>query len=125
MDKWQQAIDNQMVICHLGIAKDEDDPEKLLNMIIDWHVDVNLDPAISSRAHKLMVDGLNIGGQWGSLDNSETRELIKNLLEVCDEGMSHTDDCMTNYYSNVKCTCQKGKTMKQAREWLDRNGQEL
>lgn len=53
-DKWRQAIDHEMVVAHLGVAKPEDDPAALLHKIIQWHVDVALDPAVSASARALI-----------------------------------------------------------------------
>lgn len=55
-DKWRQAIDHEMVVAHLGVAKPEDDPSALLRKIIQWHVDVALDPAVSAGARALIEE---------------------------------------------------------------------
>jgi hypothetical protein len=57
-DKWRRAIDHEMVIAHLGVANPDDEPAALLQKIIQWHVDVALDPGISRRARSLVDDGL-------------------------------------------------------------------
>lgn len=49
-----KAIDNEMVTCCLGVCKD---PVNDLYNIINWHVDVALDPAVSSDAAALIEKG--------------------------------------------------------------------
>ncbi len=57
MNKWQRAIDEEMVMTSQGVANDDDDPKVLLNKIITWHVQVALDPAVSSDAQALYQRG--------------------------------------------------------------------
>lgn len=55
-DKWRWAIDRELVCAHLGVANPDGDPVKLLSELIQWHVDVALDPRVSSAARKLQED---------------------------------------------------------------------
>lgn len=52
---YKEAIDEAMVVRHLGIA--EGDPIKELNTIISWEVGVALDPSVSSAAQALIDEG--------------------------------------------------------------------
>lgn len=53
-DKWRQAIDDALIVAHLGTAEHDDDPVVLLEKLIKWHVDVALDPAVSEKAIALI-----------------------------------------------------------------------
>lgn len=47
---WQQAIDDELVAAHLGVAQDGvplEYAKKRLNDLICWHIDVALDPAVN------------------------------------------------------------------------------
>ena len=47
---WQEAVDHQRVITHLGIANDiatQEEAHKALNEVIAWHVNVAIDPAVN------------------------------------------------------------------------------
>jgi len=55
-DGWQLAIDDQMVIAHIDTT-DGGDPVKCLRQVIDWHVAVALDPAVSESAQALIDRG--------------------------------------------------------------------
>lgn len=47
---WQEAVDHQRVITHLGIANDiatQEEAHKALNEVITWHVNVAIDPAVN------------------------------------------------------------------------------
>jgi hypothetical protein len=52
---WKDAIDNELVVAHLGVAGD--DPRADLNKLINWHCAVALDPAVSSDAAALIERG--------------------------------------------------------------------
>lgn len=55
-DKWRWAIDRELVMAELGIAHPDGNPVELLNAVIQWHVDVALDPRVSAAARKLQED---------------------------------------------------------------------
>ena len=47
---WQEAVDHQRVITHLGIANNnatQEEAHKALNEVITWHVEVSNDPAVN------------------------------------------------------------------------------
>lgn len=47
---WLQAIDEEMVSCHLAVANSTDtyeEAKKKLNTLIDWHVQVATDPSVN------------------------------------------------------------------------------
>lgn len=56
MDPWQLAIDDELVTCHLGTTDGGyTDPREALKAIIDWHVQVALDPTVSKEAAQLIA----------------------------------------------------------------------
>lgn len=61
------AIDHQLVIAGIGIAKPEDDPYELINKLITYHVQLARDPLVSEEAQKLAADGRRL--EW-SLKNA-------------------------------------------------------
>lgn len=52
---WQEAIDNELVVCHLGTTETYSDPRDALLRVINWHVAVALDPAVSEAARSLQA----------------------------------------------------------------------
>lgn len=87
-DKWRQAIDHEMVVAHLGVAKPEDDPAALLRQVIQWHVDVALDPAVSGQARKLVQAEREA---WraslepafrGRMGSEQVREIIQSAIRA-------------------------------------------
>jgi len=59
---YRDAIDEALVVRHLGTAKG--DPRKELNDILSWEVAVALDPRVSSAAQALIDSG---GAQAGKM----------------------------------------------------------
>ena len=51
---WRQAIDEALIVCALDCTSSHDDPKAALSKLIDWHVQVALDPAVSSAAQALI-----------------------------------------------------------------------
>ncbi len=51
---WRDAIDEALVVAHLGVATE---PYDDLNRLLEWHHDVWLDPAVSSDAQALIDRG--------------------------------------------------------------------
>jgi phosphoenolpyruvate-protein kinase (PTS system EI component) len=49
---WRDTVDDMLTVCH-EIAGD--DPRKSINRLINWHVSVALDPAVSSDAAQLVA----------------------------------------------------------------------
>lgn len=56
-DQWKQAIDDELVCCHIGTVDTFPDAKTALKNLIDWHVQIALDPAISSDARALVERG--------------------------------------------------------------------
>jgi hypothetical protein len=52
---WREAIDAELVCLHLGTADSFLDAGAALNAVVNWHVEIALDPAVSSAA-KALVD---------------------------------------------------------------------
>ena len=47
---WQQAIDDELISSHLGVADDYatlDDARQALSELIRWHIDVATDPKVN------------------------------------------------------------------------------
>jgi len=53
-DQWKAAIDDELVCCHIGTTDSFPDARAALKNLIDWHVSVALDPAVSSDAQALI-----------------------------------------------------------------------
>lgn len=51
---WRQAIDEALIMCALDCPSSHDDPRAALSRLIDWHVQVALDPSVSSAAQALL-----------------------------------------------------------------------
>lgn len=49
---WRDAVDDMLTVCHMVAS---DDPRESINRLINWHVAVALDPAVSSDAAKLVA----------------------------------------------------------------------
>lgn len=56
---WRAAVDEMLTVCG-GVASD--DPRESINRLIDWHVQVALDPTVSSEAKELVDIGK--AAQW-------------------------------------------------------------
>jgi len=56
-DQWKAAIDDELVCCHIGTTDSFPDAKSALKNLIDWHVSVALDPAVSSDARALIDKG--------------------------------------------------------------------
>ena len=77
---YRDAIDEALVVRHLGIAKD--DPRKELNDILSWEVAVALDPRVSSAAQALIDSG---GAQAGKM-----REALEKIAYAPPGGVGPT-----------------------------------
>jgi hypothetical protein len=56
-NEWREAIDAELVCLHLGTADSFPDAGAALAALIDWHVQVALDPEVSSSAQALVDRG--------------------------------------------------------------------
>ena len=54
---WRDAIDAELICCHIGTADSFPDPKDALAALIDLHVQVALDPEVSSAAQALVDRG--------------------------------------------------------------------
>lgn len=54
---WRDVIDNELVSLHLDTADSFPDARSALQAVIDWHVKIALDPAVSSDAQALIDRG--------------------------------------------------------------------
>jgi hypothetical protein len=59
--KWRLAIDEAMVVAHIGVADEASDPHDCLNRLLEWHHDIWLDPAVCSEAQALVDKGKSEG----------------------------------------------------------------
>lgn len=56
---WLRAVDDAMVVTHLGVANEDDSYEVAktkLNNLIGWHIDVATDPAVNGGYRLVPVD---------------------------------------------------------------------
>jgi len=56
-DQWRDAIDNELVTAHLGTYESYSNAKSALSSLIQWHIEVALNPAISKRASDLVQLG--------------------------------------------------------------------
>ena len=54
---WQDAVIEQLVVAHIYRKEHATDPRKALQDLISWHVQVALDPQVSSDAQALVDRG--------------------------------------------------------------------
>ena len=63
-DEWREAVHAELVTTWTFSAENKDDPRKALQDIINWHVSVSLDPAVSSDAQALIERGKAMRDEW-------------------------------------------------------------
>ncbi len=63
-DEWREAVHDELVTTWTLSAENKDDPRKALQDIINWHVRVALDPAVSSDAQALIERGKAMRDEW-------------------------------------------------------------
>ena len=85
-NKWRDAVDDMLVTCH-EVASD--DPRESINRLINWHVTISLDPAVSSAAQELIARGRE----------EALNESIK-MLEELHERRKHMDN-YASYFANL------------------------
>jgi len=56
-NEWRTAIEDELICAHIGTADSFSDAQSALKSLIDWHVSVSLDPAVSSDAQALIDRG--------------------------------------------------------------------
>lgn len=54
---WKEEVIDQLVCCHIYNGTHEHNPRKAVNDLISWHVQVALDPQVSSDAQALIDRG--------------------------------------------------------------------
>ena len=63
-NEWREAVHDELVTTWTLSAENKDDPRKALQDIINWHVRVSLDPAVSSDAQALIERGKAMRDEW-------------------------------------------------------------
>jgi len=63
-NEWREAVHDELVTTWTLSAENKDDPRKALQDIINWHVRVALDPAVSSDAQALIERGKAMRDEW-------------------------------------------------------------
>ena len=63
-NEWREAVHDELVTTWTLSAENKDDPRKALQDIINWHVSVSLDPAVSSDAQALIERGKAMRDEW-------------------------------------------------------------
>lgn len=76
-DEWKNVITDELMFAHIYQSIHEIDPKKALTDIINWNVDVALDPAVSRDAQALI--------------KKERDECLKSVVEVLTK--RHIDEC--------------------------------
>ena len=61
---WRETVHDELVTTWTLSAENKDDPRKALQDIINWHVRVALDPAVSSDAQALIERGKAMRDGW-------------------------------------------------------------
>jgi hypothetical protein len=76
---YRQAIDDALVVRHLGVAGGN--PKEELGKILNWEVDVNLDPTVSEQAQALIDRGLAEANKIDDYQDvfKEIKEMAKDL----------------------------------------------
>jgi len=57
VDRWKEAVVNELMTAHIYGSSHQHDPKKAIQDVISWHVQVALDPQVSSDAQKLIDRG--------------------------------------------------------------------
>jgi len=91
---WREAIEEECTVAEIGWV---DDPVVSLRNLIDWHVKVSLDPAVSSDAQALMQRG-----------RADAEAELKRLLEI--ERM-RVVACMTVASANTRESAARAREM--------------
>ncbi len=63
-DEWGETVHDELVATWTLSSENKDDPRKALQDIINWHVRVALDPAVSSDAQALIERGKAMRDGW-------------------------------------------------------------
>ena len=63
-NEWREAVHDELVTTWTLSAENKDAPRKALQDIINWHVRVSLDPAVSSDAQALIERGKAVRDEW-------------------------------------------------------------
>lgn len=77
-DPYREAIDEAMVVRHLGIANGN--PVKELNTILSWEVAVALDPKVSKDAQALIDKGKSVSPPLGTREALEKARVTINAV---------------------------------------------
>lgn len=71
---WKDEVIDQLVCCHIYNGTHDNDPRKAVNDLIAWHVQVALDPQVSSDAQALI--------DRGSAEHSRLQHLVKTFFDT-------------------------------------------
>lgn len=71
---WKEEVIDQLVCCHIYNGTHDNDPRKAVNDLIAWHVQVALDPQVSSDAQALI--------DRGSAEHSRLQHLVKTFFDT-------------------------------------------
>lgn len=99
VDDYRNAIDEALVVRYLGVAKGNAKSE--LDQIISWEVDVNLDPAVSSRAQALIDQGRNASAE------ARLREALEHYADQYCEGWCEQDAGCANFDDCGGCLARR------------------
>ena len=85
-DPWKDAIDAELVCLHLGTVDSFPTADQALEALIDWHVQVALDPEVSSAAQAMVDRGATqpqaepVAWQW--LNSAVYRKKLPKFAEA-------------------------------------------
>lgn len=80
MIAWREAVIDELVVCHIYNKQHESDPRKAIKDIINWNVQVALDPQVSSDAQALI-----------DLGSKATAEKLVSALAECRDAFPAPD----------------------------------
>lgn len=91
-DSWLRAVDEALVVAHLGVADAEDSYEmakRMLNELIRWHTDVATDPAVNGGFKLVPADAQpvpNVPDGWKLVPIEPTPEMLASAwgIDACD-----------------------------------------
>ena len=79
---WRDAIDAELICCHIGTVESFPTAKYALNELINWYVKVALDPAVSTAAQALIDRGAAVADE----KRDRQHPLNADLLEIKPNG---------------------------------------
>jgi hypothetical protein len=76
---WRDAVDDALVVSCLDSTCDDESPRDALARLIEWHVQIALDPSVSLGAAELLHRGC---GRVRAYMHRSTGRLVHNLVDV-------------------------------------------